>query len=202
MNAIFLTSKEALKFINDNFNDATIRRATVDSDMQFDVNELPFDWSGTTDAYEVDSNLIGYYEPEGIVYSATFNDFTINADSAYEIRSIAKRVESLAEDLNIAGTIVLANNLEGEFDNITVDLYDEEEAEGNMTTFINSWNKIQLGERIKAERIAKAISIRSLSEMVGISKNNIIRIEEGKYNYTIDNLNKIATVLGLNISLD
>lgn len=62
--------------------------------------------------------------------------------------------------------------------------------------------KKRLGEVIFNKRMDKGMSIRDLADKCGMSKNNIVRIEEGKYNYTIDTLGTIAGALGLHFNLE
>lgn len=59
-----------------------------------------------------------------------------------------------------------------------------------------------IGAEIREARESQGMSVRQLADKCGIGKNNILRIEQGKYNYNIDTLTKIADALGLKIGLN
>lgn len=59
--------------------------------------------------------------------------------------------------------------------------------------------RIRIGSVIRETREYRGLSIRDLAEMVDMSKNNVHRIEQGRYNYTIDNLLIIARALDLDL---
>ena len=58
-----------------------------------------------------------------------------------------------------------------------------------------------IGDAIRAARESQELSVRDLAEKTRMSKNNIVRIEQGKYNYTIDTLTTIAHALGIRIEI-
>lgn len=62
---------------------------------------------------------------------------------------------------------------------------------------ITEQGRRRIGEIIREARLQQGLSIRGLAKIVGMSKNNVERIEAGKYNYTIDSLSIIAAALGL-----
>ena len=58
---------------------------------------------------------------------------------------------------------------------------------------------IKVGLRIKELRTAKGLSQFKLSILIGISENQLSRIERGESNPTIKTLNKIAKALEIDI---
>ena len=63
-------------------------------------------------------------------------------------------------------------------------------------------NKAKIGHIIQQRRDFLAIKQEDLSEMTGITSKTIYLIESGKGNPSIDTLNKLLDVLGLEISID
>ena len=62
-------------------------------------------------------------------------------------------------------------------------------------------NRDYIGKRIAEIRQAKGLSIRQLAEASGVNFANIYKIENGKYNVSIDILGKICDALGCRIDL-
>lgn len=62
-------------------------------------------------------------------------------------------------------------------------------------------NREYIGKRIAEIRQAKGLSIRQLAEACGVNFANIYKIENGKYNVSIDILGKICEALGCRIDL-
>ena len=60
-------------------------------------------------------------------------------------------------------------------------------------------NRDYIGKRIAEIRQAKGLSIRQLAEACGVNFANIYKIENGKYNVSIDILGKICDALGYRI---
>jgi len=58
---------------------------------------------------------------------------------------------------------------------------------------------LQLGERIRAERARKGISLRSLARSVGLSPSLISQIETGKCQPSVSTLYAITTALGVSV---
>lgn len=58
-----------------------------------------------------------------------------------------------------------------------------------------------IGRMIKEAREAKGWTLRYLAKLTGIAFNHIGRIEQGKYNVTLDTLALIADALGMEIGL-
>lgn len=62
-------------------------------------------------------------------------------------------------------------------------------------------NREYIGKRIAEIRQAKGLSIRQLAEASGVNFANIYKIENGKYNVSVDILGKICEALGCRIDL-
>ena len=60
-------------------------------------------------------------------------------------------------------------------------------------------NREYLGKRIAEIRQAKGLSIRQLAEASGVNFANIYKIENGKYNVSIDILGKICEAFGYHV---
>lgn len=71
-----------------------------------------------------------------------------------------------------------------------------------MTEEQKQENRIRIGGQIAAIRNKKGLSIRELAEACGVSFVNIYKIENGKYNVSIDILGKICDVLGCQIKIE
>ena len=62
-------------------------------------------------------------------------------------------------------------------------------------------NRDFIGKRIAEIRQAKGLSIRQLAEACGVNFANIYKIENGKYNVSIDILGKICDALEVKLEL-
>lgn len=62
-------------------------------------------------------------------------------------------------------------------------------------------NRDYIGKRIAEIRQAKGLSIRQLAEASGVNFANIYKIENGKYNVSIDILGKICEALGYHVDI-
>lgn len=58
-----------------------------------------------------------------------------------------------------------------------------------------------VGDQLKAARESAGLTVRELAEKCGISYNHISRIEQGRYNVTIDTLGIIGKALGVEIRI-
>lgn len=70
-----------------------------------------------------------------------------------------------------------------------------------MTEEQKQENRIRIGGQIAAIRNEKGLSIRELAEACGVSFANIYKIENGKYNVSIDILGKICEALGYHVDI-
>lgn len=59
----------------------------------------------------------------------------------------------------------------------------------------------RIGQQIAELRKAKGMTLVQLSELSGITFQNITKIEHGKYNVSIDILTKLCNVLGAEINI-
>lgn len=62
-------------------------------------------------------------------------------------------------------------------------------------------NRDYIGKRIAEIRQAKGLSIRQLADASGVNFANIYKIENGKYNVSIDILGKICEALGYHVDI-
>lgn len=203
MIAIFVTEREAREFIASNYGkDAIIRNSSVSDRTGFDIDEVPYQWSGKTSAFEVNNGeaYVGYLEGEN-TFTIEFAGLSETTDSLYSAREIANEMKDIAEDLNVSGNIILSSEIYGEMDSIEVERYFDDEPEGTPEDFAKVWNRLKIGKVIRKARNRKCMSIRELAKATGLSKNNIERIESGLYNYTIDNLKTILSALDLTIEI-
>jgi transcriptional regulator with XRE-family HTH domain len=70
-----------------------------------------------------------------------------------------------------------------------------------MTEEQKQENRKRIGSMIAEARIKKGLNLTQLAEMTGLDRVNINKIELGKYNVSIDILNKICLALGCQISI-
>lgn len=70
-----------------------------------------------------------------------------------------------------------------------------------MTEEQKQENRIKIGGQISAIRNKKGLSIRELAEASGVNFANIYKIENGKYNVSIDILGKICDALDYRIDI-
>ena len=63
-------------------------------------------------------------------------------------------------------------------------------------------NRMRVGAEVADARKRQGLSVRELAERCGVSYQNITKIENGKYNVSIDILGKICSALDLRITLD
>lgn len=59
-----------------------------------------------------------------------------------------------------------------------------------------------VGLRLKQAREAKGYTLRQLEKLTGIANNHISRIEQGRYNVTIDTLAILCRPLGVSIGIE
>ena len=62
--------------------------------------------------------------------------------------------------------------------------------------------RINIGQQIAMLRKKHGLTIRELSELSGINSSNISKIENGKYNISIDIIERICKSLGANVKID
>lgn len=59
----------------------------------------------------------------------------------------------------------------------------------------------RIGQRLAELRTMRGLSTRQLAEHCGVNYANICKIENGKYNVSIDLLSKICAALGCEINI-
>lgn len=59
----------------------------------------------------------------------------------------------------------------------------------------------RIGKRIAELRTSKGYTVRQLAELSGVNYTNIGKIENGRYNVSIDILSKICNALGCRIDI-
>ena len=62
--------------------------------------------------------------------------------------------------------------------------------------------RINIGQQIGMLRKKHGLTIRELSELSGINSSNISKIENGKYNVSIDIIERICKSLGASVKID
>lgn len=72
---------------------------------------------------------------------------------------------------------------------------------GKGPKIIDCINRLRLGREIKKVRESRRLSLRELAKLSGVSHQNILKLENGRYNPSLDILNKILDPLGLEVGL-
>ena len=65
----------------------------------------------------------------------------------------------------------------------------------------NENHRERIGASIRRLRTEKGMSLRELAEKSGVNHSNIVKIEAGRYNVSIDILNRICDALGAEIDI-
>ena len=63
-------------------------------------------------------------------------------------------------------------------------------------------NRLRVGQRIAEIRQQKGYSLRQLSEICGVTFQNLNKIENGKYNVSVDILYKVCKALEVEIKIE
>lgn len=66
---------------------------------------------------------------------------------------------------------------------------------------VKGFNRLRIGRQIRLARLSKNLTVRQLAELSGVPFQNITKIENGKYNVSIDILGKLCHALGLKMDL-
>lgn len=66
---------------------------------------------------------------------------------------------------------------------------------------VKGLNRLRIGRQIRLARIGKNLTVRQLAELSGVPFQNITKIENGKYNVSIDILGKLCHALGMRLDL-
>ena len=70
-----------------------------------------------------------------------------------------------------------------------------------MTEVQKQLNRLRIGQRIAEIRKKKGLTILQLHEMTGLDNSNIGKIERGRYNVSIDILQKICDALDVRLDI-
>lgn len=60
--------------------------------------------------------------------------------------------------------------------------------------------RVRLAQRLRAERAARGISQEQLADMAGVHRTYVGSVERAERNISIDNIEQLASALGLDIS--
>lgn len=63
-------------------------------------------------------------------------------------------------------------------------------------------NRLRVGQRIAEIRQQKGYSLRQLSEICGVTFQNLNKIENGKYNVSVDILYKVCKALEVELKIE
>lgn len=82
-------------------------------------------------------------------------------------------------------------------------LHDREQRDAELAALSHEeYDKLQLARQIRRLREARGLSQAQLAELLGTRQPSIARIESGRVLPRIDMLFRLATVLGLRLSID
>ncbi len=59
-----------------------------------------------------------------------------------------------------------------------------------------------IGVELQTIRVQKGLTVRELGEMCGMQHSSIVKIENGKYNVSVDILGKVADALGYKLTFE
>lgn len=60
----------------------------------------------------------------------------------------------------------------------------------------------EIGSELQALRVQKGLTVRELGELSGLAFTTISKIENGKYNVSVDILGKVAEALGYRLTFE
>lgn len=69
-------------------------------------------------------------------------------------------------------------------------------------TLIKESARRKVGEALRKARDAKGWTVRHVQQLTGIAANHVSRIEQGRYNVTLDTMAILADALGVEIKID
>lgn len=72
---------------------------------------------------------------------------------------------------------------------------------GKGPKIMDCGSRLRLGREIKMERERRRLSQRELAKLCDVSHQNILKLENGRYNPSLDILNKILKPMGLEVGL-
>ena len=60
----------------------------------------------------------------------------------------------------------------------------------------------EIGAELQTIRVQKGLTVRELGDMCGMQHSSIVKIENGKYNVSVDILGKVADALGCKLTFE
>ncbi len=60
----------------------------------------------------------------------------------------------------------------------------------------------EIGSELQTIRVQKGLTVRELGEMCGMQHSSIVKIENGRYNVSVDILGKVADALGYKLTFE
>lgn len=72
---------------------------------------------------------------------------------------------------------------------------------GKGPKIMDCGSRLRLGREIKMERERRKLSQRKLAKLCDVGHQNILKLENGRYNPSLDILNKILKPMGLEVGL-
>ena len=60
----------------------------------------------------------------------------------------------------------------------------------------------EIGSELQTLRVQKGLTVRELAEASGVHYSNIAKIENGRYNVSVDILGKVADALGYKVTFE
>lgn len=62
-------------------------------------------------------------------------------------------------------------------------------------------NRVRIGQELSKARTDRGLTVRALAEKAGVSYQNITKIENGRYNVSIDILGDVLDAMGCEITI-
>lgn len=60
----------------------------------------------------------------------------------------------------------------------------------------------EIGAELQTLRVQKGLTVRELGEICGMQHSSIVKIENGRYNVSVDILGKVADALGMKLTFE
>lgn len=194
---LFKTYKLAKSYIEENYPSCDTEFVEVDlSCVDEYVDMQNFIVSGDTGGYNIiddDFNIVErvcWWEDGDETYVVKRGDVAETFDNIYDARA---RYEEIVD----------AGLKYGEKPLWVTTSWDDDEKELLDMCYESAADHFRkaVGEQLCAARQAKGLTLRDLAAKCGLAFNHIGRIEQGRYNLTVDTLSKVCEALDLDIKL-
>ena len=194
---LFKTHKLAQQYINENYAGNDLESTVVDFwnvDEVVDMNNLCA--SGEVDGYNIlddDFNTVErvcWWEYGDETYVVKRGDVVEAFDNQYDACERYNEIVDAGLKYGEKPLLVTAS-----WDDDKKELLDEC-YEAPSEHFRKS-----IGVQLREARESRGLTLRDLAEKCGLANNHISRIEQGRYNLTIDTLAEVCGALGLDIKL-